>query len=157
MPFNIVFLRPQIFGHIEKGVTEREVFACACQYIVSPRGRTSNRTVTQMQHPLLVEGRPNCARRSLASALSAPRVGATSYCDAGGHANVVTPMFAYPLFKRPQKLVSTKTLLLQGRKKYTPPPWRPSLFSFSGSEALWCIPFFPDLWCIPFSLVFPGK
>ena len=26
-----------------------------------------------------------------------------------------------------------------------------------GSEALWCIPFFPDLWCIPFSLVFPGK
>ena len=31
------------------------------------------------------------------------------------------------------------------------------LFSFSGSEALWCFPFFPDLWCIPFSLVFPGK
>ena len=28
------------------------------------------------------------------------------------------------------------------------------LFSFSGSEALWCIPFFPDLWCIPFSLSF---
>ena len=25
----------------------------------------------------------------------------------------------------------------QGRKKYTPPPWRPSFFSFSGSEALW--------------------
>ena len=45
----------------------------------------------------------------------------------------------------------------QGRKKYTPPPWRPSFFSFSRSEALWCIPFFPDLWCIPFSLVFPGK
>ena len=34
----------------------------------------------------------------------------------------------------------------QRRKKYTPPPWRPSSFSFSGSEALWCIPFFPDLW-----------
>ena len=31
------------------------------------------------------------------------------------------------------------------------------LFFFSGSEALWCIPFFPDIWCIPFSLVFPGK
>ena len=45
----------------------------------------------------------------------------------------------------------------QGRKKYTPPPWRPSFFSFSGSEALWCIPFFSDLWCIPFSLVFLGK
>ena len=44
-----------------------------------------------------------------------------------------------------------------GRQKYTPPPWKPSLFSFSGSEVLWCIPFFPDLWCIPFALVFPGK
>ena len=40
----------------------------------------------------------------------------------------------------------------QRRKKYTPPPWRPSLFSFAGSEVLWCIPFFPDLWCIPFPL-----
>ena len=54
-------------------------------------------------------------------------------------------------------LKSPKIDWKQGRKKYTPPPWRPSVFSFSGSEALWCIPFFPDLWCIPFSLVFPGK
>ena len=45
----------------------------------------------------------------------------------------------------------------QGRKKYTPPAWKPSFFSFSGSEALWCIPSFLDLWCFPFSLVFPGK
>ena len=31
-------------------------------------------------------------------------------------------------------------------------------FSFSGTEALWCMPFFlPDLRCMPFSLVFPGK
>ena len=34
---------------------------------------------------------------------------------------------------------------------------KPPFFSFSGSEALWCIPFFPDLWCMPFSLVLPGK
>ena len=69
---------------------ERGVFAFACQYIVSLRGRTGNRTVTQMQNPLLVEGRPECAPQSLASTLSAPRVAATSYCD---------PLFAYPLFK----------------------------------------------------------
>ena len=30
------------------------VFAFAYQYIVSPRGQTANRTVTQMRHPLLV-------------------------------------------------------------------------------------------------------
>ena len=33
-------------------LTERGVFAFDCQYIVSPRGRTSNRTVTQMRHIL---------------------------------------------------------------------------------------------------------
>ena len=31
------------------------------------------------------------------------------------------------------------------------------IFSFSGSEALSCIPFFPDLWCIPFFPCFPRK
>ena len=66
-------MRPEI-GHIYKGVTERGVFTFACQSIVSPRGRTGNRTVTQMRHPLLIEGRPNCARQSFASTLSAPRV-----------------------------------------------------------------------------------
>ena len=76
---------------IKRGVTERGVFAFACQYIVSPRGRTGNRTVTQMRHPLLVEGRPNCARQSLASTLSAPHVAETSCCDPGRHANVITP------------------------------------------------------------------
>ena len=47
----------------------------------------------------------------------------------------------------------------QGRKKYTPPPWKPSFFSFWGLRlyGVYGIPFFPDLWCIPFSLVFPGK
>ena len=42
--------------------------------------------VTQMRHSLFVEGRPNCARQSLASALLAPCVAATSYCDPGRHA-----------------------------------------------------------------------
>ena len=37
-----------------------------------------------------------------ASTLSAPRAAATSYCDPGRHANVVTPLFAYPLSKRAQ-------------------------------------------------------
>ena len=55
-----------------KGVTERGVFAFACQYIVSTRPRTGNPTVTQMRHPLLVEGRPNCARQSLGRAGSDP-------------------------------------------------------------------------------------
>ena len=49
------------------------------------------------------EGRPNCARQSLASTLSAPRVAATSYCDPGRHANVVTPCVLTPcFFKRAQ-------------------------------------------------------
>ena len=91
-------------GTFRRGVTERGVFAFACQYIVSPRGRTGNRTVTQMRHPLLVEGRPNCARQSLASTLSAPHVAETSCCDPGRHAKSCGkchyPLFAYPMFKR---------------------------------------------------------
>ena len=47
--------------------------------------------------------------------------------------------------------ISRSDLLPKTGKKDIP-PWRPSFSSFSGSEALWCIPFFPDLWCIPFSL-----
>ena len=46
----------------------------------------------QMRHlKRLLEGRPNCARQSLASTLPAPRVAATSYCHPGRHTNVVTP------------------------------------------------------------------
>ena len=62
---------PHPSGTFKRGVTERGLFAFACQYIVSPRGRTGNRTVTQMRHPLFAEGRPNCARQPLASTLSA--------------------------------------------------------------------------------------
>ena len=82
----------------------------SCQYIVSPRGQTGNRTDTQMRHPLLVEGRPNCARESLASAVSAPRVAATSYCHRGRHANVVTP-FCLFLFKNMPKMSSSPNVL----------------------------------------------
>ena len=60
-------------------------------YIVSPCGWTGNRTVTQMRHPLLVQGQPNCVQQSLASALSALRIAATSYCDPGRHAMLYIP------------------------------------------------------------------
>ena len=85
----------------KRRVTERGVFAFACQCIVSLRGRTGNRTVTQMQHPFLVEGRPKCARQSLASTLSAPRIAATPYCDPGRHANVITPCLLTPCLNVP--------------------------------------------------------
>ena len=80
---------------------ERGVLAFSCQCIVSPRGRTGNRTVTQMRRLILVEGRPNCTRQSLASTVSAPRVAATSYCDPGRHANVVTPCLLTPCLNVP--------------------------------------------------------
>ena len=45
-----------IFRLFNRGITERGVFAFAFQCIVSPRGQTGNCTVTQVRHPLLVEG-----------------------------------------------------------------------------------------------------
>ena len=54
-----------------------------------------------MRHPFLVEGRPKCARQSLASTLSAPRVAATSCCDPGRHANVITPCLLAPCLNVP--------------------------------------------------------
>ena len=62
-----------------------------------------NSTVTQMRHPLLVEGQPNCARQSLASTLPAPCVAATSYCDPGRHAHVITPCLLTPCLNVPKK------------------------------------------------------
>ena len=83
--------QPFYRAHVIRGATERGVFAFACQYVVSPRRRTGN-------HPLLVEGRPNCARQSLASTSSAPRVAATSWSPR----KCRYPLFAYPPFKRAQ-------------------------------------------------------
>ena len=54
-----------------------------------------------MRHPLLVEGRPNCARQSLASTVSAPHVAETSCCDPGRHANVITPCLLTPCLNVP--------------------------------------------------------
>ena len=51
------------------------------KYIVSARNRTVN----------LVEGQSICARQSLASALSAFAIVATSYRHPSRHANLVTP------------------------------------------------------------------
>ena len=78
----------------------------------SPRGRTGNRTVTQMRHPRLVEGRPDCARQSLASTLLAPRVAATSYCDPSRHANVITPGLLTPCLNVP------KNYRVRGQRKH---------------------------------------
>ena len=85
------FYRAGLTGGQRKGV-----FAFACQCIISPRGRTGNRT--QLSHKcditsLLkhVVARPNCAGQLLASTLSVLAVATTSYCHAGRHAHVVSP------------------------------------------------------------------
>ena len=102
-------------GTCERGVTERGAFAFACQYIVSPRGWTGNRTVTQMRHRLPVEGRPNRARQSLASTLSELRVAATLYCDPGRHANVITPCLLTPCLNVPNYSLSNTSRCGTGR------------------------------------------
>ena len=79
-----------LVGHMYKGGSGKGgIRICLPVHCLS--ARTGNRTVTQMRHPFLVEGRPNRARQSLASTLSAPRVKVISYCHPGRHANVVTP------------------------------------------------------------------
>ena len=97
-PNLLIYIR----AHLKRGVTERGVFAFACQYIVSLRRRTGNRTVTQMRHPLLVE--------------STTKLCATIACQytvgTSRHGDIVLrsrsprkchyPPFAYPLFKRAQ-------------------------------------------------------
>ena len=78
-----------------------------------------------MRHPLLVEGRLNCVRQSLASTVSAPRVAATSYCDPGRHANVITPCFLTPCLNVPNTpLLRAMGFLVshQGRLGAMPPP-----------------------------------
>ena len=58
--FVVTLLETTLVRNPEKGggLKERGALAFACQYIVSPRGRSGNRSVThcQMRHPLLVEG-----------------------------------------------------------------------------------------------------
>ena len=87
-------------GTFKRGVTERGVFAFACQYIVSPRGRTGNRTVTQMRHPLLVEGRPNCARQFACQYTVGTSRRGDIMLRPRSPRKCQYPLFAYPLFKR---------------------------------------------------------
>ena len=86
-------------AHLEGGDGKGSIRVCLPVHCL----RTGNRTVTQMQHPLVVEGRPNCARQSLANKLSAPRVAATSYCDPSRHANVITPCLFTPCLNVPKR------------------------------------------------------
>ena len=67
-------------GHIEKGGNGEGVFAFACQGIASLRGRTGNRTVTQMhvRHLLLVERRPNFARQEESKGSQSDKKGQSS-------------------------------------------------------------------------------
>ena len=78
--------------HVKRGVTERGVLAFAYQYAVSPHGRTGNRTVTQMRHPLL---RTTKLRATIACQYT---VGPCGSCDI----NVVTPSLLSPCSERAQ-------------------------------------------------------
>ena len=48
-----------------------------------------------------------------------------------------------------QNVASTCGPIWKGRKKYTPPPWKPSFFLSQGLRPAWYIPFFPDLGLYP--------
>ena len=65
------------------------------RYIVSPRGRTSNRTVTQMRHILSLLKDDHIV-------YGTPRITATSYCDTGRPANVVTLCLLTPCLNMPK-------------------------------------------------------
>ena len=97
------------FGHMQKGGNGkggiRSCLPVHCLSAPSDRQPYCHTNATSSRS-LLVEGHPNCARQSLASTLSAPRVSATSYCDPGRHASVVTPCLVNPLRKRGQLLFS---------------------------------------------------
>ena len=76
------------------------VFAFVCQYIVSPRGRTGNRIVTQMRYPLLLLKDDQIVRdkrlpvhcRHLESRRHPTAIPVATQMS--------LPLFTYPLFKR---------------------------------------------------------
>ena len=87
----------------QKFCEQRGVFAFACQYIVSLRRRTSNRTVTQMRHPLLVESMTKlCATIACQYTVDTSRHGDIVLRSRSPH-KCHYPLFAYPLFKRAQE------------------------------------------------------
>ena len=114
-PFPFSLLSSAFFylrEHSKRGVTERgSIRICLPVHCLAARSDRQPYCHTQMRHPLLVEGRPNCARQLLAGTLSAPHVAATSYCDPSRHANVITPCLLTPCLNVP----------------YTSSPARPSL------------------------------
>ena len=77
-------------------------------------------SVRSDRQPYLVEGRPNCARQSLASTVSAPRVAATLFCHPGRHANVVAPCLLTPGLNVPNHLAVLN-----------PTPWKKKKGEFS--------------------------
>ena len=85
------------FANLQKGGHGKGGIRICLPVHCLPVGRTSNNTVTQMRHPLVVERWPDCARQSLASMLSALAIAATSYCRPSCHANVVPPVCLLPL------------------------------------------------------------
>ena len=103
-----------------------------------------------MRHPLLVEGRPNCARQSLASTLSAPCVAATSYCDPGCHSNVITPCLLTPCLKILRKIHPEIWL-----EKF-PSDFCRSLFLRFCCHPLFAVPFWLSVLkrCVPKTLAF---
>ena len=110
-------------GHIKRGVTERGVFAFACQYIDSPRGLTGNRTVTQMQHPLSLWKEDQIVRRqSLASALSAPRVAVGTHMSLPAVFAYITPFLNVP--KREREKSTRNSLKTVLREESQDSHWR---------------------------------
>ena len=66
-----------LIGRYKKGVTERGVFACACQYIVSPSPRAGNHMVTKLLHSF-----PCLSMTKLRATIACQySVGACSLCD----------------------------------------------------------------------------
>ena len=104
------------FLQVKKGGTGKGVLPFACQYAVSPRG-------PDRQHPLLVEGRPNCARQSLASALSALAVAARHRAVIPVATQCRYPFFAHPLFKPAQFKKTKQRITFQNLLRVS--SWRP--------------------------------
>ena len=76
---------------LKGGVTETGVVTFACQYIVSPCGRTSNRTVTQIRHPL--KRNQNVCDNRLP--VHCRRWRLPSCCHTGSHSKSNYPWIAY--------------------------------------------------------------
>ena len=110
-------LNPLFEGTFKRGVTERGVFAFACQYIVSPRGRTGNRTVTQMRHPLFLKDDQIAHDNRLPVPQQCRRLASWRHhtvIPVATQKNVVTPCLLTPCLNVP-KSEKTKGQQLKGK------------------------------------------